>query len=178
MKLEYHNIRRILMELVIAGYLSLYNFEESYRSFWWIILLLWIFFLLVTSVGGKGFCVRKKLLYPGFVMVVFTFITSIYNINIASDSYAMLKEVVLVVGYTMTVLSTIRSKKELYYVWHGLFLGGVIAGIYQIAQIDWSSFYSETMLINLRYSISSRVFVNTFAFLQFSLLIQRNTALP
>ena len=155
------------MELVIAGYLSLYNFEESYRSFWWIILLLWIFFLLATSVGGKGFCVRKKLLYPGFVMVVFTFITSIYNINIASDSYAMLKEVVLVVGYTMTVLSTIRSKEELYYVWHGLFLGGVIAGIYQIAQIDWSSFYSETVLINLRYSISSRVFVNTFAFQQF-----------
>lgn len=162
MIIKYNSIKRLFMELVVAGYVSLYYFEEDFHFIWWLFLFAWLFVFVIT-IGKKGFRIRIKggLFYPILIMTFFSLFTLPFTENQA-NSLAMLKEVWIVAFYSITVILSIE-REEVVNVWHALFVGGVIAAIYQLIHIDWSILSGNASYL-YRFTLSSRLFVNTFAY--------------
>lgn len=161
MRIKYNSIKRLFMELAIAGYVSLYYFEEDFHSIWWLLLFAWLFIFAIT-IMKNGVRIKGKFFYPILIMTFFSLFTLAFSQDQA-NSLTMLKEVWIVAFYSITVILSIERKEEVVNVWHALFVGGVIAAIYQLMHIDWSALSGNASYLN-RFTLSDRLFVNTFAY--------------
>lgn len=163
LKLKYSQVKWALMELLIICYLSVHFFEGITSRIWYIILGMWIVWFTFSTIK-KGLMYKKLYWYPVLVLVILTFVTAAYNREYANNSFFMLRRVAEVALYALTIALSIECEEELIHIWRPLFIGGVLAATYQLANIDYASL-SNTIASNaLRTSLSNKIFVNTYAY--------------
>lgn len=161
--LKYSQKKWVLMELLIISYLSVHYFEGIICRIWNIVLALWLVYFFVDTIQ-RGLRYQKKYLYPVLIIAFLTVITSLYNTKYADNSFSMLFRVIEVAFYTLTIVLSINDREQLIHIWRPLFIGGVIAAIYQLIHIDYGSLSSSVASNVLRISLSDKIFVNTYAF--------------
>ena len=135
LKLKYSQVKWALMELLIICYLSVHFFEGITSRIWYIILGMWIVWF-TFSIAKKGVMYKKLYWYPILVLVILTLVTAAYNREYANNSFLMLRRVAEVALYALTIALSIECEEELIHILRPLFIGGVLAATYQLANIE------------------------------------------
>lgn len=165
-KMKYSQLKWFSMELLIISFFSFDNFQGSICRVYDLAVVLWLFsFFYEMCVLRTGL---KKLTYTK-MMVVFL-ITCASSLIVATDAYVdnslgMFERVLKTVLLTITIISTINDETELVHIWRPAFTGGIIAVLYQFANVSFAGLGSTALQSAvMRVSLSEKIFVNTYAY--------------
>lgn len=160
--IKLHSVKNFLLAAFVTCYFSVNYFEGVYRYLWLAVRLAW-YAVAVLYIWNQ----RKVRLWSGFIpsiiILLFSMITLTYNFEHLDNSLVMLGQVLIVAFDLWLILASTQDKKEMQFVWRGLFLGGVIAAVNQLMQIDLSDIEEMGLSVE-RYTISETLFVNSYAY--------------
>lgn len=159
------SLKILLIYFIVISFFFFRNISGFTSSIWKVAPVLWVSFFIYYAFKRK--IKLSAYVYPAVALLLLSCLTlPLVNSTMIQNSLDMLNRVFLCILYSITIICSIENKEELNHLWMAVFIGGVLASIYHIANVDLMSLSLSAASNNSRTSISDKIFVNTYAFQQ------------
>lgn len=164
LKMKFSKLKWFVMEVMIASFFSVNFFDGAISRIYDGCVLLWLCLCIyevshTRAIRFNGYAGQVAVLLLLSMLGLF-----VGEARYISNSISMISRVLPVIVIAFSLVLSIRSKDELLHVWRPFFIGGVLAALYQISGVNWALLGFSEASNSLRVSVSSKVFVNTYAY--------------
>ena len=151
--------------IMIVGYFSIREFGGFYLQIWKLLFYFYFGIVACNILRHKDIKMQKsKYIWIVGITILFSLATLPLSKTHTTNSINMLRQYGTIIVYSLSLYVMIDIRENFRQLLSALFVGGVIAAIYQISRIDMRALSSATASLLLRTSVSEHIHVNTHGY--------------